>query len=201
MGCWRAPVALCSRVGRRVRQAGVTRQNRKLASTRRVLLVAEKRVGRVSPVEWTLCSAASLCSALIRLGLRHYFTEKGRPPGRGTPPAFAPACTLDWSNSSLMSPCLGTCPRDVREGVGDTNARNVRQDVYEGPLPRHTTSVFVGHGAIMRKRPTSREGRRRLVELRAILKIRSIRKAERIAAQVEVDALAPIVLHTPKTWD
>ena len=50
----------------------------------------------------------------------------------------------------------------------------------------------------MRKRPTSREGRRRLVELRAILKIRSIRKMERIAAQEELDALAPL-LHTPKT--
>jgi hypothetical protein len=51
----------------------------------------------------------------------------------------------------------------------------------------------------MRKRPSTREGRRRLVELRAILKIRSIRKAERIAAQNELDALAPIVLHTQKT--
>jgi len=51
----------------------------------------------------------------------------------------------------------------------------------------------------MRKRPTSREGRRRLVELRAILKIRSIRKSERVAAQNELDALAPVVLHTSKT--
>jgi hypothetical protein len=45
------------------------------------------------------------------------------------------------------------------------------------------------------RRPTTREGRRRLVELRAILKIRSIRKAERIATQEELDSLAPL-LHT-----
>src|SRR6266446_4018442 len=103
-----------------------------------------------------------------------------------------------------MSTCLRTCPRDVREAVRDTCAQNVRERVHEGPFPatsRHRDSVSVGHGAIMRKRPTSREGRRRLVELRAILKIRSIRKAERVAAQEELDALAPLVSvsHTPKT--
>ena len=41
----------------------------------------------------------------------------------------------------------------------------------------------------MLKRPSTREGRRRLVELRAILKIRSTRKSERIEAERELAEL------------
>jgi hypothetical protein len=38
-------------------------------------------------------------------------------------------------------------------------------------------------------RPTTREGRRRLVELRAILKIRTTRNRDRLEAQKELAAL------------
>jgi hypothetical protein len=48
-----------------------------------------------------------------------------------------------------------------------------------------------------RKRPRTREGRRRLVELTAILKIRSIRKSEREAATKEINALAPLLSAAP----
>jgi len=44
-----------------------------------------------------------------------------------------------------------------------------------------------------RKRPSTREGRRRLVELTALLRIRSTRKSEREKALRELDALAPIL--------
>jgi hypothetical protein len=47
-----------------------------------------------------------------------------------------------------------------------------------------------------RKRPTTREGRRRLTELRSILRIRHIRKASKVATQRELDALAPILQPT-----
>ena len=39
-----------------------------------------------------------------------------------------------------MSPCLGTCPRDVREAVVDMNAQNVPQYVSEDS--RHRTNPF-----------------------------------------------------------
>jgi hypothetical protein len=44
-----------------------------------------------------------------------------------------------------------------------------------------------------RKRPTTREGRRRLIELRSMLRIRRIRKADKVATLKELDALAPIL--------
>jgi hypothetical protein len=44
-----------------------------------------------------------------------------------------------------------------------------------------------------RKRPSTREGRRQLVELTALLRIRSTRKSEREKALRELDALAPIL--------
>ena len=59
-------------------------------------------------------------------------------------------------------------------------------------------SVSSSHGEPMRrKRPNTREGRRRLVELTAILKIRSIRKSEREAVTKELDSLAPVLSAAP----
>lgn len=44
-----------------------------------------------------------------------------------------------------------------------------------------------------RKRPTTREGRRRLTELRSMLRIRNIRKGAKAATRRELDALAPVL--------
>jgi hypothetical protein len=61
--------------------------------------------------------------------------------------------------------------------------------VSEPTAWRAVTVVRVVRTHAMLIRPTTREGRRRLVELRAILKIRSTRNRDRLEAQKELAAL------------